>query len=674
MSDWRSRAVPVDTQAKPEQSGWRSRAVPVEHSRSSAAVNEDNDVGEGEAALRGAGQGVTLGFGDELAGGVGALLKTAQDGNPSLKKLGDNYGIVRDSLRRDNARAHEKQPEMYTGGEIVGGAAIPVPGGASKTVGGAIAKGAATGGVLGGVSGLGTSEAKDVKGMLSDAKNGAEFGAAGGALFGGLAQAGANAGERAADKAAAKAEQSLKEAIQAGDQPLIDKYTKELATFNTKKLKHETSESEAVKDSNFAQQKWAAKKDQHELAQDQKAQFADYVKRQAEAAKADEPFKYGLNLEKGVAWKEDRLDKVLKGMTKEAKDENARRIATAQGITVDPSASSGKVSKRLGELEKLKAERAQLEGQLGAHMGPQTSRPMSQVGRMSEDALAALPEHAKGRAKDIEQMNATNFADWAAEADKSGMSTPDFIKHMAQQEMNKKASSLDAAIEALSKGEANLSPLKKAAQSLPEGVDMLPMPNRQDALKHAKILDLPTRGEMRGMLNQHVENYPLPPEHQRIPFLEPKPAVHEPKPFDVAPPEAPNLPPAADRAQAQIAQGGKALAGSALRGLAAGATGIGTLGGFSGHTGAGVLGGAVAGTIAGTSKEVMTNPAAKAAFFQYLQKVSKGAGVAADRINPAISGGIGAVQHKKLMETDPEYQRMMQRQNNPGTTFSDDPK
>lgn len=122
----------------------------------------------------------TFGFDDELAGGIkgaGALL-SGNDPRPV-------YEQERDSYRNEKARAEEDNPLSNLAGSFVGGAILP--GGAaagSARLGTAIARGATSGAIGGGVQGLG--DARNLDQPLADSA----FGAAKGAVFGGGVAAG----------------------------------------------------------------------------------------------------------------------------------------------------------------------------------------------------------------------------------------------------------------------------------------------------------------------------------------------------------------------------------------------------------------------------------------------------------------------------------------------------
>lgn len=169
---------------------------------------EWRDVPEGPkptgaaAIARGLGQGVTAGFGDELAG-AGAIQKQAMlnrmaDYLPDFitKRLGvereefepgDLYRQTRDADRAGNAMAKAARPYHYGGGEIAGGiASFAVPGvAAAKGVGGAVKVGAG----IGAAEGLGRSGADLTTGDPSEYER-AAYDTGAGMAFGGAAGAG----------------------------------------------------------------------------------------------------------------------------------------------------------------------------------------------------------------------------------------------------------------------------------------------------------------------------------------------------------------------------------------------------------------------------------------------------------------------------------------------------
>lgn len=124
-------------------------------------------------------QGLTFGFGDEIAGGIGGLMSTAEG-------KGFNYGYekVRDAKRADLASYRERHPVVSTAAEIAGAlptAALPV---------GTVARGASLGakmgtGMLAGATQGALYGAGAADGDLNDRARGAVKGAAVGGVIGG---------------------------------------------------------------------------------------------------------------------------------------------------------------------------------------------------------------------------------------------------------------------------------------------------------------------------------------------------------------------------------------------------------------------------------------------------------------------------------------------------------
>lgn len=130
-----------------------------------------------EPATRGAAQGLSLGFGDELSG-AGAV-KDALIGHKSdptqtplsvkeylsnLGRLPEIYANSRDLERKANSDAELTSPAIYGASELAGGLAVPVPGGSevagAKSLGrlAKLARGAETGAKIGAAAGYGHSE------------------------------------------------------------------------------------------------------------------------------------------------------------------------------------------------------------------------------------------------------------------------------------------------------------------------------------------------------------------------------------------------------------------------------------------------------------------------------------------------------------------------------------
>lgn len=132
------------------------------------------------SALAGAGQGITLGFQDELSAAISAILPTALD-----KEMGRGYKERRKAIlaqeRSRLSELEEASPGAFMAGELAGGLALPGAGGASTA--GRIAGSAG----LGALQSLGKTEVEDNADLLKEATKGA---AVSGAFSGILAAAG----------------------------------------------------------------------------------------------------------------------------------------------------------------------------------------------------------------------------------------------------------------------------------------------------------------------------------------------------------------------------------------------------------------------------------------------------------------------------------------------------
>lgn len=150
------------------------------------APPEASPVSKTESALRGAAQGASLGFADELTGG-GEALGDLLSGNSDFL---DNYRKHRDESRANYKTAEEENPLSYLGGTLAGGLATPIPLGGAKTIG----QMALTGAKLGAAAGLGAGEADLTQGELGkgieETGKGALYGAGISGTLGALGKAG----------------------------------------------------------------------------------------------------------------------------------------------------------------------------------------------------------------------------------------------------------------------------------------------------------------------------------------------------------------------------------------------------------------------------------------------------------------------------------------------------
>jgi hypothetical protein len=160
----------------------------------------------GKAAIHGLGQGLTLGFSDEISG-AGAALKEAvlpSDFNKDkgiLERAKDAYVGVRDGVREANNESQKDHPGWYGGTELAGAVApIIATGGALTTAMGT--KAALTPLSTGAITSLGNSNENTVGGLAEDTIKGAALGALAGKgvqLLGKGAQVAGKVGQASAD-------------------------------------------------------------------------------------------------------------------------------------------------------------------------------------------------------------------------------------------------------------------------------------------------------------------------------------------------------------------------------------------------------------------------------------------------------------------------------------------
>lgn len=157
---------------------WRKTIQTIPESKSGSWKDTiKNDVSELESGLRGAAQGVSLGFSDELTGGLEALKDVALT-DKQLSDLEDLYIQHRDESRKANKLAQEANPGSYTTGEIAGSVGTAfIPGmnvGKIASLGGRVAANAG----LGALAATGLSDADNASEVAKDAlKGGALAGA-----------------------------------------------------------------------------------------------------------------------------------------------------------------------------------------------------------------------------------------------------------------------------------------------------------------------------------------------------------------------------------------------------------------------------------------------------------------------------------------------------------------
>lgn len=159
------------------------------------------DVSLGESGLRGSGQGLSMGFDDEIAGGLSVLgrpfgikglggkLSDIELTSPTLDTdeiLGE-YSRVRDAERANNADAERANPKTYFGGQVAGGVGntLLAPG-LNAAKGASLAAYAGKGALQGGITAAGLSNADNAKDFAMDTGVGAALGGGAGAVAKGV--------------------------------------------------------------------------------------------------------------------------------------------------------------------------------------------------------------------------------------------------------------------------------------------------------------------------------------------------------------------------------------------------------------------------------------------------------------------------------------------------------
>lgn len=135
----------------------------------------DYDISKPESAVRGAIQGASFGFGDEVSGSIAAAYAKLFGGDATADMpLGDLYQQGTDLERQKNKEAELANPKSYLAGDVAG--SVITPGGAikdAKTIG-ELARVGAGAGII---QGAGRSESDTPLGVLADAGIGGITGA-----------------------------------------------------------------------------------------------------------------------------------------------------------------------------------------------------------------------------------------------------------------------------------------------------------------------------------------------------------------------------------------------------------------------------------------------------------------------------------------------------------------
>lgn len=169
--------------------------VPTQQSAGPSWDETEDVPSRTESVARGAAQGLSLGFADEISGAAGGMwddLQKALAGESGPKATYDEFGRVsnaaelnknatyskrRDESRDANRKAQEANPGSYVGGELAGSLATAFVPGLNVAKGATLAARAGQAAAMGGASGLGMSEEESLTGMAQDTAIGAGLGA-----------------------------------------------------------------------------------------------------------------------------------------------------------------------------------------------------------------------------------------------------------------------------------------------------------------------------------------------------------------------------------------------------------------------------------------------------------------------------------------------------------------
>ena len=171
---WRTRVTTIE-QATPEvKPSWRDRIV-----------TETPEVSQTESVLRGAAQGATFGFADELAGAAGVIKRLPEALDKGVKTV---YEQERDISREAYKEAERVNPKSYLAGEVGGSLATAVIPGMAAAKGASLATIAGKSALAGAAQALGSTEKTQVGEVASDVAKGAVVSGIIGGAVGKLAQ------------------------------------------------------------------------------------------------------------------------------------------------------------------------------------------------------------------------------------------------------------------------------------------------------------------------------------------------------------------------------------------------------------------------------------------------------------------------------------------------------
>lgn len=168
----------LDAQLSPEE------AQELEQLEALDAQVPAEPISQTESGLRGAAQGVSFGFADEVSGAIEAAADIAT-GDKTISEFSSLYTKYRDESRDAFKDAEQQNPKSYLSGEVAGAVgSVLVPAGIAGKIGGATLKGILSGTTLKAAVGLGAVEGLGRAEKITDVGDIAGSAALGAAGFG----------------------------------------------------------------------------------------------------------------------------------------------------------------------------------------------------------------------------------------------------------------------------------------------------------------------------------------------------------------------------------------------------------------------------------------------------------------------------------------------------------
>ena len=171
--------------------------TPQESKKGSWRDTIKEDTSKLESGLRGTSQGLSMGFDDEIGGGLSAAGRVfgieglggklseigLADSGPTLDldKIKEAYTSTRDAERGLNRQAQEDNPMIYGTGQVAGAVGASFVPGMNVIKGSSLLASSGNAGIQGALMGAGSSEADNALDLAQDTATGAGFGVAGGA-------------------------------------------------------------------------------------------------------------------------------------------------------------------------------------------------------------------------------------------------------------------------------------------------------------------------------------------------------------------------------------------------------------------------------------------------------------------------------------------------------------